>query len=434
MNFAPLLSAPAVVSRAAERAEFPQDPHGAHPARFPTGERVRGGYFTPQKEAFVNLMLRNRRIVALAATLFLAAVPVAAAYAQDPPAAPKPDDTTGKDAKPAAPGVVVNANLETYFTYNFNNPGDRKNFFLYNSRDREFGLNYADIRVSKAVTPDSRTGFTVRLIEGDVKRPTLSAADFEESDNLLEAYGSLLVPLGTRDLKVDAGQFVTHLGYETIDIGTNNFFSRAFLFQIPIPFYNAGVRASLPLGARTVVTGFLLSQFNGRTGDAYKDLAPGLQVVQTLSPTASLVFNVLGSREPVAISETESQGKYLSVYELLYINQFTPAFKLGLDGVYRHWEDTEDQYGVAGYGTFTVGKGSIVGLRGEYLKIDPDGGDDTDLSSLTLSFEPRSSLFTGARTLLEFRYDHSKDAIFGDDNGGSKKDQYTLTIGQTFSF
>ena len=379
-------------------------------------------------------MLRNRRIAALSAALSFVVVAASAARAQD---APKPEDTTGADAKPAAPGVVVNANLETYFTYNFNDPGDRNNYFIYNNRDREFGLNYADIRVSKAVTPDSRTGFTVRLIEGDVKRLTLSAADYEDSDNLLEAYGTLLIPLGkdgARSLKVDAGQFVTHVGYETIDIGTNNFFSRAFLFQVPAPFYNAGVRASLPLVPSTTVTGFLLNQFNGRTGDAYKDIAPGLQIAQTLSPTASLTFNALGSREPVSLGESGSVGKFLSIYDLIYVNQFNPSFKLAIEGLYRHWEDTEDQYGAAGYGTFTLGGGSIVGLRGEYLKIDPDGGDDTDLSSLTLSFEPRSALFAGARTLLEFRYDHSKNAVFGDDNGGAKKDQYTLTVGQTFSF
>jgi hypothetical protein len=392
-------------------------------------------------------MLRNRRIAATttaAAALCFAALSASAARAQD---APKPEDTTGADAKAATPGVVVNANLETYFTYNFNNPQSRNNFYIYNNRDREFGLNYADVRVSKAATPASRTGFTIRLIEGDVKRLNLSASDYEDSDNLLEAYGTLLIPLsGGRDLKVDAGQFVTHVGYETIDIGTNNFFSRAFLFQVPAPFYNAGVRASLPIGTRTSVTGFLLNQYNGRTGDAYKDIAPGLQIVQTLSPTASLTFNGLGSREPTAFDtggvdtlersgrQVGTVGKYLSIYDLIYVNQFTPAFKLAVEGLYRHWNDTEDQYGAAGYGVFTIGGGSIVGLRGEYLKIDPDNGDDNDLSSLTLSFEPRSTLLPGARTLLELRYDHSKDAIFGNEDGGVKKDQVSLTIGQTFSF
>jgi hypothetical protein len=50
----------------------------------------------------------------------------------------------------------------------------------------------------------------------------------------LKATGRFLVPLsGSRNLKVDAGQFVTHVGYETIEVGTNNFFSRNFLFQFP---------------------------------------------------------------------------------------------------------------------------------------------------------------------------------------------------------
>jgi hypothetical protein len=356
-----------------------------------------------------------------------------------PSTTPAPQDIATNPTTSPTPGVVVNANVETYFTYNFNRPADRDNRFIFNNRDREFGINYADVRLTRQPTSTSRVGFALRLIEGDVKRLALSAADLEESENLLEAYGSLLIPLGAgRDLKVDAGQFVTHVGYETIDIGTNNFFSRSFVFAIPAPFYNAGVRATLPIGPRTTVTGLLLNQFNGRSGDPYPDIAPGLQIIQTLNEQGdSLIFNGLGSREPATFADgeaTETRGKFLSIYNLIYQNQLTPAARLVLEGVYRTWEDTEDQYGGAAYGIFTLGGGSILGLRGEYLKIDPDGGDGNELTSATLSFEPRSSLFPGARTLFEVRYDHSNNAIFGDDNNDVKKDQFTLTIGQVFSF
>ncbi len=208
----------------------------------------------------------------------------------------------------------------------------------------------------------------MRLIEGDVKRLTLNAADFEDTENLLEAYGTLLVPFGAgRDVKVDAGQFVTHVGYETIDIGTLSFFSRGLLFQIPPPFYNAGVRAAFPLGTRTTFTGFLLNQYNGRSGDTYDDIAPGFQLAQTLSANSSLVLNGLTSREPVISGDGEAAtvtGKQLSIIDLIYSNQFSPTTKLAVEALYRTWEDTEAQYGIAGYLTFGQAGGSILGIRG----------------------------------------------------------------------
>jgi len=239
-------------------------------------------------------MLRNRLITTLlagaaASTLMAVGLAGRAAAQADPQTPAPPPNPPTSTAAPVAPVVTVSGNLETYYTLNFNNPDSRNNGFIFNDRDREFGLNYVDLRIGKAATPESRAGFFIRLIEGDVKRIAI-APDDSETDNLLEAYGTLLVPVGGRDLKVDAGQFVTHVGYETIDIGTNNFFSRSFLFAIPTPFYNAGVRATLPLGARTTFTGLLLNRFNGRSDPNNKDLAAGFQLVQTLSPSSSLIL------------------------------------------------------------------------------------------------------------------------------------------------
>jgi len=310
-----------------------------------------------------------------------------------------------------------------------------------------------------------------------VKRIAI-APDDSDTANLLEAYGTLLVPVGGRDLKGDAGQFVTHVGYETIDIGTNNFFSRSFLFAIPTPFYNAGVRATLPLGARTTFTGLLLNRFNGRSDPNNKDLAAGFQLVQTLSPSSSLILNGLTSRETVVTEvpdvfltgqassgadgeasralrrsvaglrarrptrqvTTVSESGQDSVLDLIYTNQTSATTKLAIEGIYRFGDLLEDMYGVAGYGVLTLGNGNNLGLRAEFLKqksvddFDLDGaGDDLDLFEATLSYELRSPLFAGARTFVEFRYDHANEQIFSDKDGVSDS-QFTLTLGQVFGF
>jgi hypothetical protein len=93
-----------------------------------------------------------------------------------------------------------------------------------------------------------------------------------------------------------------------------------------------------------------------------------------------------------------------------------------------------------------MGNGNLLGLRGEYLnqsKADgpifqyPTSGDKPNLGSVTLSFEPASSLrlFPGLRTILEYRYDFAgRDFFPGKSVDSYKKNQSTFTIGQVYNF
>ena len=403
--------------------------------------------------------MRNRLITALSLVALMAALgadigPVRAeqaAPAADPTTATPPGPAPAADAPtppaPPAPGVTVTGNFEVYYTYNFNRPDNGSNTFIFNNRDAQFGLNLADVRVSKAATPASRAGFFIRLIEGDVRDLAIAPGDPE---NILEAYGTILVPVGGRDLNVDAGQFVTHIGYETIELGTNPNFSKSFLFQIPSPFYNAGVRAALPVGPRTTVTGYILNRFNGTRDPGNKDLAPGFQILHAVSPTSSLILNALGSRETVGADDFGGNiTRQQNILDLIYTNQITPATKLGLEGLYRFGDNLDDEsysaFGVAGYGSFTLGNGNILSARAEFYKQDEEatgflsaynGGstEDVELSSFTLTYELRSGLFPGLRTLFEGRYDMAGEDHFGGRDGDFKKSQFTLTLGQAYTF
>lgn len=357
-------------------------------------------------------------------------------------------------------GVTVGGSLEVNYTANLNEPYTNSNTFLYNQREGQFSINLVDLRVSKAATPKSRSGFMMRLVGGEVSRLNFNSGD---DNRVLEAYGTWLLPFGGRDLKVDVGQFVTHVGYETIDIGTNNFFSRNFLFQFPSPFYNAGVRASFPLGSKTTFTGLILNRYNGVTDDGNRDLAPGFQIAHTLSGTSSLVLNGLFSREQgsVQLPDTDNEsldllsdrqeeipnfinaGRPQSVLDLVYTNQFNPSLKFVLEALWRFGKDYSfaddgNDYsvgGVAGYLIYGLKSGNVLGLRGEYVSGSPVT-NARPLSSITGSFELKSGLFPGARTLFEVRHDISAAPGFfpGKTPGESKDNQTTLTFGQVFNF
>lgn len=396
-----------------------------------------------------------------AATLGIAAAAAAAAAAgpvraQETPAAP--------------PAITVTGAVEVNYTYNLNRPFNNSNTYLYNTNEGQFSLNLADVRVARAATPESRTGFMVRLIEGEVKRRNFNVGEYAvngEAPNVLEAYVTQLLPLGGRDVKVDFGQFVTHVGYETIDIGTNNFFSRNFLFQYPSPFYNAGVRAAFPVSATTTVTGFLLNRYNGAFDPGNRDLAPGFQVALVPSATSSLILNGLTSRENLGLA-APVYNKTQSILDLIYSNQLSPSTRIIFEGLYRFGKTADatsalaipkersyGTYGIAGYGIFTLPNGNVLGLRGEYLKqndaankavsplglaYQPRAGADTagktvTLASITASYELRLGILPGARTLLEYRYDRAGDVFFPAKNAGAfKKDQSTFTLGQVYNF
>ena len=433
--------------------------------------------------------MRNRSIHAL----FLSSAPLAAvaalgfssvpSFAQDTaPAAPAPSDAKASAAAPvAAPPITITGAIEANYTANFNNPFNGSNTYLYNTNANQFALNLADLRIGKTATDASRVGFFIRLIQGEVARRNFNTGD---NNLLLEGYGTFLVPLkGGKDLKVDAGQFVTHVGYETIEVGTNNFFSRNFLFQYPSPFYNGGVRASYPVSPKLTVNGYLYNRYNGFYDPGNTDLAPGFQVVYNPSATTSIVLNGLTSRENLNAANTAYDGSDLStapdnrrqsVIDLIVSSQITPRFKVVGEGLYRFGDysrpvfsdpvltDTvalssrqvligreKQSYSVAGgalYGIFTMANGNILGLRGEYMsqsKADgpvfqyPTSGDKPNLGSVTLSFEPASSLklFPGLRTILEYRLDFAgKDFFPGKDFGTFKKNQSTITIGQVYNF
>lgn len=353
---------------------------------------------------------------------------------------PKPEE-----AAPVPPGVTVSGGVEAYYTYNVNRPGSGGNSFLYNYRDGQLGLKLADIRIGKAATPQSRTGFLVRLIAGDVADISILPDDYE---HVLEAYGTLLVPLGGRDLKVDVGQFVTHVGYETIEQGANPNFSGSFLFTYPIPTYNAGVRAAWPVGPATTITGFLLNRFNGTNDPGNREPGYGFQIAHTLSPAATLVLNGLGARENLGINaagDPATNNRQQSLLDLIYTNQLTPSARVAVEGLYRWGDDVAgasyDVYGVAGFGALTLAGGNVLGLRAEILDLDAPGAallagasGDRRLWGMTATYELHSGLLPGLRTLLELRHDRADDPFFAGKNGGLKKSQTTLTIGQAYSF
>ena len=403
-------------------------------------------------------------LAALGSSATMLARPAAAQDPAQPPVTPPPAASSEKPtaSAPAPSPIAITGNVEANYTYNFNRPRTGSNVYLYNTNEGQFSLNLLDVHIGRQATDASRVGFLVRLIEGEVKRRNFNPGEYGTTDNpnVLEAYGTFLVPAKGRDIKVDVGQFVTHVGYETIEIGTNNFFSRNWLFQYPSPFYDAGIRASYPVSDKFTLSGYIYNRFNGVYDPDNRDLAPGFQLAYNPSARTGIILNGLGSRENISVlgpTATPALNKPQNVLDLIITQQFTPSFKGVVEGLYRWGKDAGtydpltstyandsrkyDVGGVAGYGIFTLKNGNTLSLRGEYVSASKVT-NLTALSSVTGSYELHSGLFPGLRTLLEYRYDVSGSPLYfatnsgngGTNNTGFHKNQSTITIGQVYSF
>lgn len=77
--------------------------------------------------------------------------------------------------------------------------------------------------------------------------PDSSAGSPQNQYDIIQANVSFLVPLGA-GLTIEAGKFVTLLGYETINPTTNQFYTHSYLFTFGIPLTQTGILGSYTFG------------------------------------------------------------------------------------------------------------------------------------------------------------------------------------------
>jgi hypothetical protein len=389
------------------------------------------------------------------------AATAAHAQATTPPANPV---TAAPTATPAAatptpappPAITFSALLDGYYSYNFNKPrtatggptvngpgavGFGRNF---DSADNSMSLGLAEIGVTKAVNDASRLGFTVKLAYGPTVTELTSPGDASNT-NILQAYGTFLVPVGGKDLTVDAGKFVTHMGYEVIEPGLNYNYSRADLFQYFIPYYHSGVRASYPFSSTVTGTGYVYNGWNNVAADNNVGKAYGFNVTVTPSSKCSFILNGITSAEPV-----NGVSRAKNVIEPIATYNFTTALSGVVDanfdfgkGLSADPTSTNDSswnaFGVAGYLRYAMPSGSAFTVRGEYFKDDKGfltGANKQKGSEITATYGIKSPLFPGAETRFEFRHDKlDQPGLLPDTIGGfSKTTQNTLSISEVLAF
>ena len=325
-------------------------------------------------------MIAQRRALGFLSKIVLAGVMLASPrflFAQssgpaDPPAASSSDNV---EDKPWWKGITTDGFLSLSYNYNTNDPSPRLNQFrVFDFNENDPQLEVAQLVIQHPVGESGRFGFRFNMIAGSgVPEITAAYGMFRDTHtgiahhfDIPELYLSYMVPVG-KGLRLDAGKFVTHLGYEVIGgyDGYNDNFSRGFIFGYGLPFTHTGLKASYPFSAR-ISGAFLLT--NGC--DAVTRLNGGVtfggQLAVVTSKTTDLTFNFLPGPE-----KPHTDHEQRSLYALVGTWKVVPRFSLGFDGLYADEDHAASNgsdaiwKGLAGYAKYSLTRQLSLAFRGE---------------------------------------------------------------------
>ncbi len=334
--------------------------------------------------------------------------------------------------------LAVSGFVDGYYSWNFNQPANRtdklRNFDVY---DNQMNLSLAEVVLQKKAEPvgfrlDADFGTANDMVQGI---PPYGTTPYSTLTNLQQAYLTGVIPVGA-GLTVDAGKFVTHMGYEVIESKDNWNYSRSLLFAWAIPYYHTGIRFTYPFSSSFTAAFHVVNNWNSNIdNNDFKSL--GLALNYTISSSTTFTLNVMDGVEE---SEPNIAGKK-TVFDLILTNQLTDAFAITLNGDYgdeRTLGGLATWKGIAVYGRYSIDTVSAVAIRAEIFD-DPIGYATAlsvpklDVKEVTATYEYK---FSNALLLRgEYRYDFANAAIFDKKTTvNSQNNQPTLLIGAVVMF
>ena len=345
-------------------------------------------------------------------------------------------------ARPAAwlDEVTLDGFLSTAYSYNFNRPDSRSNQLrVFDLDDNSFKLDVFELVLQRPIAKPREAGFRVDLeLGGSVPRVSSSRGLFRtdstaEDIDLQQAYLSWIAPVGS-GLRIDAGKFITHHGYEVIEgyDGWNDNATRSLLFGFAIPFTHTGARATYGFSRRVtgmlvLVNGWDVADDNNRSKSVGGQLA--------LTPAASLAITVNAMVGPER-ADRERDPRTLLDGTLVWKAGDRVTLGANADwgrergavaaGEVARWT------GAAGYARLTSGDRALS-LRAE-LFDDHDGARTGTAQRLTeWTLTPEARLAPHLLVRADLRVDHSDHRPF-EKRGGATADQPTVLLDLLYSF
>ena len=239
----------------------------------------------------------------------------------------------------------------------------------------------------------------------------------------------------TENLKITAGSWTTHVGYELFDAPDNDIYSMSYAFSYG-PFFNTGVKAQYTSGKFTAMFGITNPTDFKSAMDAGSTQKTYIGQLGYIGETGSAYLNFTsGSSNPSSL-ENKTQ------FDFVASKTISDSFGLGFNATYAKTTndissvDDGEWFSLVGYANYAFSPSLLLAYRMEYFDAKSAA---PSLGTLTGSnvFANTASLNykVGKLTIIpEIRYDAASEDIFLDKDAAPTGGSFYALLATTYSF
>jgi hypothetical protein len=347
--------------------------------------------------------------------LLLASSPPAQLFAQ----------ANSDQAKPWYEDLKINGFISGGYSYNFNKPDTAKNRFrVFDFDDNTFKVDVVELSLKKDANDIGSAGFRIDLTAGSSIPQIARSSGMSSGDvDFHQIKASYIAPIGS-GLRIDAGKFITHAGYEVIEgyDGYNDNYSRSLLFGYAIPFTHTGVCFGYTFSPSVSAMLLLVNGWDNAI-DNNKSKSIGAQLALAPVGGLNLLVNALyGPEKPGNNSDQRSLMDVVATFAISSVISIGVNADVATEQHSSANGGDASWSGFAGYLRINASEKFSLSLRGEMFD-DKDGlrtGVVQKLTEITITPEFRATKNFIVRG--DFRLDGSDKNVFqkGSDYTGSQ--------------
>ena len=321
-----------------------------------------------------------------------------------PPATETKTETPPEEKKPA---LTISGSADVFFRYNTQKQVLNNKTSFTNSQN-SFALGMASVKLEHTGSKVGAVldlGFGTRATEFSYNETGIFSA-------VKQAYVSYSP---VKDLKITAGTWATHVGYELVDPQLNRNYSMSYMFTNG-PFTHTGLKAEYAKGKSTFMVG-LSNATDFRIPPTDQINKKFLIAQYSIAPTDKLKFyvNYVGGKAPDTslVNQFDVVGTYV----------VSSKFNVGINATLNQsqvWDgsknaEAQSWYGFAGYFNYDPTAAFGLTLRSEYFNDEKAvKGLGTTIFANTLSANFKAEGFT---FIPEIRYEAAGASIYADSKG-----------------
>ncbi len=337
-------------------------------------------------------------------------------------------------AKEVSPATTFSGSLDLYYRYNFANPSNSiNNFTSFTNSQNSFELGMATIRADhnwKKAGVTVELGFGRRAQEFSYNEaytgsvPGNSPTPYFSLANVVQAF--VYYNISDR-IKLTAGKWGTHIGYEVVDAQLNRNYSMSYMFSYG-PFYNMGVKADIAIAGKTAVMIGISNPTDNSTTTSSKKMA----IAQISTATSDNAWKFYINYQGGKLNDTTT----LNQFDLVLTGTLSGKFGVGFNATDQVRKvsglaDNLNWWGAALYLNWDPSPLFGMTLRSEYFSDKDNVVTPGDFMEYTLT----GQIHLGKLTFMpEIRYDNSNSSAFLKHDNLATKNTFTGLLAATYVF